>query len=130
MTPSPKPFPPRKRQHWINQSNSSGCEVQLWDRKYTIWLSNRNWKGAERDADTIIEALETFEGATALVEEARKKAFEEAAKEAESWFELFDFDSFGPRDKRRCANPNQIAARIRDLAKSSPSAGEKEKGKE
>jgi len=38
-----------------------------------------------------------------------------AAKEAESWWELFNFDSFAETDLRRTANPNQIAERIRSL---------------
>jgi uncharacterized protein YggE len=53
----------------------------------------------------------------ALVREAKKQAFEEAAKEAESWFEIFNFESFNDTDVRRVANPNHIASRIRHLAK-------------
>lgn len=49
--------------------------------------------------------------------EARAEAFEEAAKECESWWDLFDFDSFDPSDGRRCANPNHIAARIRGIGR-------------
>lgn len=47
--------------------------------------------------------------------EAREIALEEAAVESESWFEMFKFESFALDDMRRCANPNQIAARIRAL---------------
>jgi hypothetical protein len=42
-------------------------------------------------------------------------ALEAAAKEAEAWWEMFDFASFEQNDSRRYANPNHIAARIRSL---------------
>ena len=45
----------------------------------------------------------------------RDAALEEAAKEAESWWEIFNFASFSSDDPRRFANPNQIAERIRVL---------------
>lgn len=44
---------------------------------------------------------------------------EASALEAEKWFEIFNFDSFHESDVRRCANPNQIAARIRTLREGS-----------
>lgn len=49
-------------------------------------------------------------------EDGMKAAFEMAAKEAEKWWEIFDFNSFAPGDHRRFANPNQIASRIRSMA--------------
>jgi hypothetical protein len=48
-----------------------------------------------------------------------------AAKEAERWWTLFNFDSFDPSDRRRAANPNQIAARIRSLIETPPAKKEK-----
>jgi hypothetical protein len=56
--------------------------------------------------------------------QARAEALEEAAKEAEKWWPVFDFDSFAPTDSRRFANPNYIAARIRFLSSEAPAARE------
>lgn len=57
--------------------------------------------------------------ARALVK-LRREALEEAAKESESWWTLFNFDSFDANDVRRAANPNQIAERIRWLKTQEP----------
>jgi hypothetical protein len=53
---------------------------------------------------------------TTIRADERAKALEEAAKESELWWPLFDFDSFAKTDLRRLANPNHIAQRIRHLA--------------
>lgn len=63
-------------------------------------------------ADAVRAVASAFAQVAAEVREA---ALEEAAVESESWFEMFKFESFALDDMRRCANPNQIAARIRAL---------------
>lgn len=70
---------------------------------------------------TVETYVPTPEHESAL-ESARREAFEEAAKEAESWWEIFAFDTFSSTDLRRVANPNQIAASIRQRAKAAPRA--------
>ena len=46
-----------KRKSWINRLHSDGCEIQLFDREYTIWLSGRNMEQIERDAQHIVDCL-------------------------------------------------------------------------
>jgi hypothetical protein len=49
--------------NWINLSQSDGCEIQLFDRKYTIWLSikrefppSSEYEQLMKDAELLVHA--------------------------------------------------------------------------
>jgi hypothetical protein len=93
--------------------------------------SSRNIPASPDSSGQSVEdwALEVAAGLTAVFKvayhEGQKAGLEMAAKEAERWWTLFNFDSFDPSDRRRAANPNQIAARIRSLIETPPAKKEK-----
>ena len=50
------------KEFWINLSQSNGFELQLFNRKYTVWLScePENYKDTQKDAEFIEEALNYY----------------------------------------------------------------------
>jgi hypothetical protein len=81
----------------------------LWARKraYEAVYENTRWDPLTHVAEALAAAHEA----------GWNEACEAAAKESESWWPLFQFDTFNSHDTRRAANPNQIATRIRMLKK-------------
>lgn len=64
---------------WINILQSDGCEVQLFDRRYTIWLSCKRdieaMRQSEKDAEFLVSSRDVI---LSLLD--RIEAYEEALK--------------------------------------------------
>ena len=97
---------------WEEMARAINGQMDLWiqtEKQRGTWEANAPTVGQAYYASLVVAAF------AQVAAEVREAALEEAAVESESWFEMFKFESFALDDMRRCANPNQIAARIRAL---------------